>query len=163
MLGWYLLYCKGKKESIARLYLEQRSLSCFLPEAELECIKRGKRTRETVPLFPNYLFVRFDPYQTPIRTVLSAPGVASVVRTDGQIVPVETSLVVGLRLRLSQSSCTISELPVSGDRVEILDGPFANLQGVFSEPDGDKRSRLLLEILGQTKSIMLDNSQFRRC
>ncbi|MBY5921270.1 transcription/translation regulatory transformer protein RfaH [Ferrimonas balearica] len=162
MLGWYLLYCKGKKEATARAHLEQRNLGCFLPEAEVECIKRGKRTKEMVPLFPNYLFVRFDPFQTPIRTVLSVPGVSSVVRTDGQMVPVDTSLVVGLRQRLSQSPCTISELPQAGDKVEILDGPFASLNAVFCEPDGATRSRLLLNILGNQQHIALGNLSIRR-
>ncbi|MBY5978941.1 transcription/translation regulatory transformer protein RfaH [Ferrimonas balearica] len=162
MLGWYLLYCKGKKEATARAYLEQRNLSCFLPEAEVECIKRGKRTLVNAPLFPNYLFVRFDPFQTPITTVLSAPGVASVVRTDGKIAPIETAIVVAIRERLKRAAVSLMDAPTAGDTVEILDGPFANLQGIFREPDGDKRSLLLLEILGQQKPISMENQMFRR-
>ncbi len=162
MLGWYLLYCKGKKEATARSHLEQRNLSCFLPEVEVESIKRGKRTKDRVPLFPNYLFVRFDPYQTPLRTVLSAPEVASVVQTDGKILPVDTSIVVGLRQRLSKEPGSLSEAPQPGDRVEILDGPFASLEAVFCEPDGAERSRLLLEMLGNKQHIAVDNLSIRR-
>ncbi|MBW3138183.1 transcription/translation regulatory transformer protein RfaH [Ferrimonas balearica] len=162
MLGWYLLYCKGKKEAAARAYLEQRNLSCFLPEAEVECIKRGKRTLVNAPLFPNYLFVRFDPFQTPIRTVLAAPGVSSMVRTDGQLRPVETSVVVGLRQKLAANPLRIVDVPEPGDRVEILDGPFSSLHAIFTEPDGEKRSRVLLEILGNQQQIAVDNLSIRR-
>ncbi|MBY6186848.1 transcription/translation regulatory transformer protein RfaH [Marinobacter hydrocarbonoclasticus] len=162
MLGWYLVYCKGKKEKAVREHLEVRQLGCFLPEAEVASIKRGKRTVETVPLFPNYLFVRFDPYQTPLRTVLGIPGISSIVKTNGQVLPVETSIVVGLRQQLARSPKLLCGEPEVGDCVQILEGPFASLQGIFAEPDGDKRSMLLVELLGNQQKVTIDNLAFRR-
>ncbi|MBY5990764.1 transcription/translation regulatory transformer protein RfaH [Ferrimonas balearica] len=162
MLGWYLLYCRGRKEATARAHFERQNIGCFLPEAEVACIKRGKRTTELVPLFPNYLFVRFDPHLTSVRSVLATPGVSSLVRTDGQMLPVDTSLVVALRQRLAQSRPQLEQQPQPGERVAITDGPFADLEAVFAEPDGEKRSLLLLELMGQVQRMSVDNLSFKR-
>ncbi|SHH75758.1 transcription/translation regulatory transformer protein RfaH [Ferrimonas marina] len=161
MQGWYLLYCKGKQEATAKMHLEQRQIACFLPETEVERLKGGKRVKELQPLFPNYLFVRFDPHITPIRSIRSVPGVSSLVKTDGQITPVETSLVVSLRQR-DVASSSMRDLPEVGDRVRILEGPFAELEAVYAEPDGETRSMLLLQLLGKQQRLSMDNLSFGR-
>ncbi|GAA5186448.1 transcription/translation regulatory transformer protein RfaH [Ferrimonas gelatinilytica] len=167
MQSWYLLYCKGKQEKRAQAALENQHLATFLPEINVERLKRGKRVMEAQPLFPNYLFVRFDPCITPIQAIRSTPGVSSIVRTQGQLLPVETSLVVGLRQmqareQESKEPLTESSLPKSGEKVTITDGPFASLCAIYAEPDGARRSVLLLEMMGKTQRVSLDNLSFTR-
>ncbi|GAA4876978.1 transcription/translation regulatory transformer protein RfaH [Ferrimonas pelagia] len=162
MQGWFLLYCKGRKEALARTHLELRGVSCFLPELQVEKLKRGKPVMETQLLFPNYLFVRFDPFITSVQSIRSTPGVSSLVRTNGQILPVETAIVVALRQRLHQQQVQETELPQAGDRVTITDGPFVDLEAIYAEPDGKRRSLLMLEMMGQQQRLSVDNLSFKR-
>lgn len=61
MQAWYLLYCKRGQLQRAQEHLERQAVSCLTPMITLEKIVRGKRTTVSEPLFPNYMFVEFDP------------------------------------------------------------------------------------------------------
>lgn len=60
MKRWYLLYCKRGEQQRAKMHLENQSVECFYPEVCVEKILRGKRQMVQEPLFPSYMFVRFD-------------------------------------------------------------------------------------------------------
>lgn len=61
MESWYLLYCKRGQLLRAQEHLERQQVNCLSPIITLEKIVRGKRIAVSEPLFPNYLFVEFDP------------------------------------------------------------------------------------------------------
>ena len=47
-----------------------------------------------------------------------------------------------------------NRIPLSaGDRVKLVDGPFAGMEAVFAEKDGEKRVIVLLELLGKTNQV----------
>lgn len=54
------------------------------------------------------------------------------------------------------------EVPVPGDTVTIIDGVFAGLQAIYTEPDGEARSMLLLNMLNSQIKHSLDNRQFEK-
>lgn len=54
------------------------------------------------------------------------------------------------------------EVPVPGDIVTIIDGVFAGLQAIYTEPDGEARSMLLLNMLNSQIKHSLDNRQFEK-
>ncbi|WP_298442445.1 transcription/translation regulatory transformer protein RfaH [uncultured Ferrimonas sp.] len=174
MQAWYLLYCKGRKEKAVKQAFEQLGVTSFLPQLDVEKIVAGKKKLVATPLFPNYIFVRFDPHITPYSHITRVPNVAAIVRPNGQLAPVELSVVVTLREALKQrqaqqqrDQATAPEpapepRPNKGDKVKILGGAFANLDAVFDEPDGDKRSILLVKMLGKRQRLPMDNLGFRR-
>ncbi|MFI3246447.1 MAG: transcription termination/antitermination NusG family protein [Ferrimonas sp.] len=178
MQNWYLLYCKSAREAAVQSWFEQMGLGVFLPTIEVEQTRKYSRngvTKSTTkkvqkPLFPNYLFVRFDPHITPYSSVNGAPNVGGIVRTNGQLQAVELSLIMSLRARLAQLQQANESAPLGaepeplqeGEPLLITDGPFANLEAIFAEPDGDKRSILLIHILGQAQRLSTDNLSFQR-
>jgi transcriptional antiterminator RfaH len=50
---------------------------------------------------------------------------------------------------------TLSSLPSEGDSLYIVDGPFRGLDAVFSQPDGDQRAIVLINLLNQQVSASL--------
>ncbi len=63
------------------MHLENQSVECFYPEVCVEKILRGKRQMVQEPLFPSYMFVRFDFENGPsFTTVRSTRGVVDFVR-----------------------------------------------------------------------------------
>ena len=44
-----------------------------------------------------------------------------------------------------------------GDKVEVFEGPFAGLKGIFQTADGQTRAVLLLELLGHENTISVAN------
>ena len=76
MQSWYLLYCKRGQLQRAQEHLERQAVNCLAPMITLEKIVRGKRTAVSEPLFPNYLFVEFDPEVIHTTTINATRGVS---------------------------------------------------------------------------------------
>lgn len=76
MQSWYLLYCKRGQLQRAQEHLERQAVSCLTPMITLEKMVRGKRTSVSEPLFPNYLFVEFDPEVIHTTTINATRGVS---------------------------------------------------------------------------------------
>ena len=79
MQSWYLLYCKRGQLQRAQEHLERQAVNCLAPMITLEKIVRGKRTAVSEPLFPNYLFVEFDPEVIHTTTINATRGVSHFV------------------------------------------------------------------------------------
>lgn len=92
--NWYLLYCKRGQLQRAREHLERQSVNCLMPTIALEKIIRGKRTMVSEPLFPNYLFIEFDPEVIHTTTISATRGVNNFVRFGAlpAIVPRRSSI-----------------------------------------------------------------------
>ncbi len=78
MQSSYLLYCKRGQLQRAQEHLEQ-AVNCTAPMITTGKIVRGKRTAVSEPLFPNYLFVEFDP-MIHTTTINATRGVSHFVR-----------------------------------------------------------------------------------
>ncbi|WP_380184535.1 transcription/translation regulatory transformer protein RfaH [Kalamiella sp. sgz302252] len=161
MESWYLLYCKRGQLSRAKEHLERQAVHCLSPMIALEKLVRGKRTQVNEPLFPNYLFVEFDPEAIHTTTISATRGVSHFVRFGSLPATVPTDVIEALQ---SQTTVTLPdpELPQPGDRVLITDGAFEGLKAIFTEPDGEARSMLLLNLLNKQIVRSLDNRQFQK-
>ena len=75
-------------------HLERQSVNCLMPTIALEKIIRGKRTMVSEPLFPNYLFIEFDPEVIHTTTISATRGVNNFVRFGAlpAIVPRRSSI-----------------------------------------------------------------------
>ncbi|CAH5763768.1 Transcription antitermination protein RfaH [Klebsiella oxytoca] len=138
MQAWYLLYCKRGQLERAQEHLERQAVNCLMPTIELEKIVRGKRTTVSEPLFPNYLFIEFDPEVIHTTTISATRGVNSFVRF-GALPAIVPSAVIHQLSIYKPEGITDPETPHEGDSVLITDGAFEGLQAIFTEPDGEAR------------------------
>ncbi|MTD29304.1 transcription/translation regulatory transformer protein RfaH [Erwinia sorbitola] len=161
MESWYLLYCKRGQLLRAKEHLERQAVHCLSPMIALEKMVRGKRTRVNEPLFPNYLFIEFDPESIHTTTISATRGVSHFVRFGNQPATVPLDVIVALQSDPTEA-VTDSELPQPGDAVIIIEGAFEGLQAIFSEPDGEARSMLLLNLLNKQVVRSVGNRQFQK-
>ncbi|PHM73344.1 transcription/translation regulatory transformer protein RfaH [Xenorhabdus kozodoii] len=159
MGNWYLLYCKRGQISRAIENLERQDVICLTPTAKIEKIIRGKRTTVIEPLFPNYLFVHFDPEVIHTTTVNSTRGVNYFVRFSTYPAIIPQTLIDEL-MSVTEQEYIAPETPITGDTVLITEGIFEGIQAIYNEPDGETRSILLLNILNKEVTKVLDNKYF---
>jgi transcriptional antiterminator RfaH len=57
---WYVIQTKPKKEEEAKSYLSTKGVEIFNPLLETFLLRNGRMNRELKPLFPNYMFGKFD-------------------------------------------------------------------------------------------------------
>ncbi|MDG1496295.1 MAG: transcription/translation regulatory transformer protein RfaH [Porticoccaceae bacterium] len=154
--NWFLLQTKSKQESRAVENLERQGVHSFCPMMRIEKVSRGSRVVKREALFPGYLFVNFDNESVSSSSIRSTRGVSQFVTCAGAPIKVPESLIAQLRLRTDPSNDELfSDLPKQGDRLQVVDGPFRGLNAVFSQPDGDARAIVLINLLNQQVSASL--------
>ncbi|ABS46987.1 transcription elongation factor/antiterminator RfaH [Yersinia pseudotuberculosis IP 32953] len=161
MKSWYLLYCKRGQILRAKEHLERQTVNCWTPIVAIEKIVRGKRIEVIEALFPNYLFAEFDPENIHTTTVSATRGVSHFVRFGTQPAVIPATVIADMQAH-AVDKIIAPEVPKPGDIVKIIDGVFAGLQAIYTEPDGEARSMLLLNMLNSQIKHSLDNRQFEK-
>lgn len=156
---WYVAYCRSKQEQRAQLNLNNQGFTTFLPLIKLTKLRAGKKVTVTEPLFSRYLFVKLGA-GTSVSKLRSTRGVINLVRTGMQPAVVANALIEQLIQQQSvlQQKISSEQQFKPGDTINILAGPFADLPAIFDMADGDKRSVVLLQFLGQQHSVSIDNT-----
>ncbi len=152
MRFWYAIYTKPKKEySISRL-LSNAGIEVFLPQLRVRRLLRGKRKELIEPLFPCYIFALFK-YPEQYRLVRYTRGVRNIVGVRNRPIPVDASIISMIEERLVDGVAEIRPPEFKkGDRVEVTDGPFQGLMGIFEkEIPGRERALIFLDTIMQAK------------
>jgi transcriptional antiterminator RfaH len=78
--------------------------------------------------------------------------VANLVRFGGQVAAVPETLVETLRMSAAEPQ---HHRPIyqQGQKVRIVAGPFATLEGVFDMAEGGERATVLLDLLGRQSPV----------
>lgn len=157
---WYCLRTHNKREHIAAAHLKKLpSVEVFNPQLRLlRCTRRG-RFCNTEPLFPNYLFARFDLEQM-LEKVSCTPAVKFVLRFGGRLPEIPDAVIEDLQQHLAEvSSQVLTDAPIEGDEVEIATGAFVGTKALVTHVLPSKqRVQILLDVMGRsvTTELSLD-------
>jgi transcription antitermination factor NusG len=116
------------------------------------------RTKELeVPLFPGYLFCRFNPQER--LPILKTPGMIGIVGTAKTPTPVDSSEISALRT-LVNSGIPRQPWPFLkvGQRVRIEYGALAGLEGILQQVKGNNRIILSVSLLQRSVAAEVDSS-----
>jgi transcriptional antiterminator RfaH len=161
MKRWYLLYCKRGDQKRAQQHLENQGVECFYPQIDVEKVVRGKKKQVKEPLFPSYVFVRFDYEQSPsFTTIRSTRGVVDFIKFGSSPYEVQGDLVYELKEFEKSSNNEPEGCNVefeSGQVVKIKSGQFAGVEAIFHQKDGELRSIMLVKMISQIVPISIEN------
>ncbi len=142
---WFLVKTKALNENRVYTRLAGAGYEVLFPRYQ----KRSRRHRgvlETRPLFPTYLFVRFDPDE--LKTIKYTHGVSRVITFGTEPQEVGEEIVSAIRERMDEGGMvrleTKSVSIAPGQRVKIAEGPFAGLDAIFLEELPDRERVVLL-------------------
>ena len=161
MQAWYVVHTKPRKESLAEANLQRQDFETCLPWHKRATRNRGI-WRETIePLFPRYLFLRIDPNQQTVAPIRSTLGVSTLVTFGHRLAPVSDDIIDDIRQN-ADAQTGVQRAPEHqfnrGDAVAITAGPFGGLQGVFETSSSAQRVAVLLDILGKSAKVVLNQS-----
>jgi transcriptional antiterminator RfaH len=164
--NWLLLQVKPRQEVRALANLERQQAQCYCPLIQVEKLSRGKRIQVTEALFPGYLFINAQPQQGGLSytTIRSSRGVSKIVGFGAEPITIPEALIEQLKQREGSGLINAKEknLPLKGDKVNILEGPFKGLQAVYSHADGQQRAVVLISLLHQQTPTSLTNTQIQK-
>lgn len=161
MGNWYVVVTKTGRgdQDKAEYNLLGQSFETFNPKLRVETYVDGFKRIITEMAFPGYLFVKFDPAIRSASKINHTLGVSKLLTFGDVMVPMQDADMDALKTRF-ETRPVIDLLPKQGEKVEIGSGPLAGVEAVFDEPDGMKRSFLLLKFVGLEKRVSIDNSAF---
>lgn len=160
-LHWYLVNSKTHSEKIAESSLVHLGVEVFCPLLKQEKIIRRRRQTVIAPLFPGYIFARFDPKHQ-YRAVHYATGVRQVVTFGSVLAKVEEELIEAIKDRMERGYVTVqAATPFKpGQKVRIQDGPFQGLEAVFEcEMSDRQRVALLLKAVAYQARVVVRADQ----
>jgi len=168
MKAWYLLYCKPRGEARAQQNLALQEIETYLPTFPEEKLQKGQVTVRRISLFPSYLFVYFDPQVTSVARIHSTRGVIRIVGCKELMTAIDESVIQRIKMRehklmsqLLPESIAQPEM-VQGENICFTEGPFAELEGIFDESNGEKRCFVLFELMGKQQRVAVDKSAISR-
>jgi transcription antitermination factor NusG len=156
VLRWYACYTRSRHEKIVDRQLRERGYGSFLPLVPRESQWKDRRKTVEWPLFPSYVFGRFPLSEA--HNVLSIPGVATLVKSNGQPVPVGDAELENVRrfaraLRSQAVELERTAVFAEGDWVRVRSGPLEGVLGVVVQQRGRRRVRIGLEAIGQAFEV----------
>jgi len=83
-MHWYLIYTHSCHEKKVKKRLDRERLETFLPVAERWSLRKERRERISLPLFPGYLFVRTEMNATIYLKILRIQGVIGFFCNSGK-------------------------------------------------------------------------------
>ena len=163
-MSWFAVQTIPRAEDKACDHLRQQNYETYLPR--LRKRRRHARRVDVVlrPLFPGYLFVRFDPKRDPWRAINSTVGVIRLVGFGDVLVPVPDRVIEALRSLEDEKGIIVGAGPAlkPGQSVRILDGALVDQIGVLLEGSGAERVRLLVRLLGREVKVVMPGELVER-
>ncbi len=160
--NWYVARTKPRKEREAAAALTSRGVEVYLPMLRKTRVRTGRCQWE--PLFPCYLFARFEVPSYSWLAVRSAPYVAYFLGHAGLPSALPEGFVETLRTRVEQANREGLPTPFrTGEQVVITQGPFRYLSAVFDRrlsPSG--RARVFVQILRRLVPVELPEEYLRK-
>ena len=159
---WYVVQSKPREEHRAEHFLRQKGFITYLPLMEISSLRGLRNIIEQKPLFPRYLFCRFNPEEN-LPHVRWTRGVAKILPESTCPVSVDDEVVSAIR-NLEKQDGIIRKRPLKeNDSIRISRGPMKDILGVFERWTSDKgRVLVLLQFVNYQASVELHHSCVER-
>lgn len=160
---WYVVQTKPRQDERAESNLHRWNVQTFAPRVrELRRSASGETSYRVAPLFPSYLFARFDAEALTAKVRLTR-GIQRVVGFGEYATPVDDSIVQLIQEQVADDGFVRAREVQPGDAVEIIDGPLRSLVGVFERhARAHDRVTILLTTIGGQPRVQVDEGAIRR-
>jgi len=162
-LHWYVVQTKPKKEKSTISYLSLNGIEVFNPLIEAFTSRNGRSSKELKPLFPGYIFGKFDVEQN-YRLVRWARGVKKILGFEGYPTPISDEVVRVIKERTDPLGIfRVKHHFESNDVVRIKTGPMKDLLGIFDRWLSDReRVWILLRLIGYQPAVEIHCSMIEK-
>ena len=152
---WFILQFKSNSHHLAAKNLNRQGFETFLPLHDTTSRRISRFINTSKPLFPGYMFIKFDRAESEWHKINSTYGVSRLITFNSILKSIPTIFVDHLMKRydLSGKLIPIKKLK-KGDHVTVLKGPFANFIATVEKYEADQRIWILMDLMGRKTKII---------
>ena len=161
--------CEDKVARNLREQIDKRRLNAYfgeilVPTREITEIKAGKRVKVEKKFFPGYIVVQMIMNNETFSLVKLLPHVIMFLGARQKPIAVSEEEARRLIKQVEEGSTVPDDITYDvGQEVHVIDGPFANFNGVVSEVDNVKQKMTVtILVFGRETSVALDFEQVER-
>ena len=165
---WYVLHTLSGYENVAKTNLEMvvkkynmedRIFEILIPTEESIEERNGKKKIVTRKLLPSYIVVKMIYGDDLWHNITRTRGITGFVGPNGRALALTEDEVRRMKLEV----VTVNIDLYVGDKVEVIDGPFAGQVGsVISVDVENRRCRINVEMFGRDIPVDLEFNQIRK-
>ena len=174
MKSWYIVQSHSSfenkvaqliKEEAEKAKVQEKIEEIVVPTHNITEVKRGKRVQRKKKYFPGYVLIKSEMDNELYHMIKGIKKVSGFLGSKGTPVPVsdkEIEKILGqIKDGVSQPKSSI-EYNV-GEKVQVIDGPFASFSGLVEEIDEEKnRLKVSVSIFGRPTPVELEYSQVEK-
>ena len=161
-IPWYALHVKSRHEKTVHAQLQAKQQDAFLPLYSIKSKWADRWKTVCLPLFPGYVFCRFD--LAARYSVLATSGVIDVVRVGSEPAAIESSEIEAVQMIVN------SRVPAEpyadlakGQRVMMTGGPLNGLTGTLTSIRNTVRLVVSIELLCRSVLVEIDREWVMPC
>jgi transcriptional antiterminator NusG len=170
---WYVIHSYSGYENkvkanletrVHSMHMESNIFDVVIPMEDVVEIKGGKKVTVPKKVFPGYILVRMYMGDDAWFTVRNTPGVTGFVGSPTKPIPLsrrEVERILGVR-KEEEAKAEPRFKPAwdVGEQVRVVDGPFADFNGIIEEINVDQsKVRVLVNIFGRETPVELSFEQ----
>lgn len=155
--AWYAIWTRSHCERLVAQQLMAKGFQPFLPEMTVRPRKADAASVAQRPMFPGYLFLKHSMEKRSYIEILKARGVVRILEGGWhRLTPIADEEMHAIE-RVIESGASVDSLPYfnQGDRVRVVEGPLAGLEGLFVR-DKKNRGRLVVSVKLLQTSVAIE-------
>ena len=174
MKNWYIIQSHSSFENkVAKLIKEESEKAkisdkieeIVVPTHDITEVKRGKRVQRKKKYFPGYVLIKSEMDNNIYHMIKNIKKVSGFLGSKGTPVPVsdiEIEKILGqIKDGIAQPKSGV-EYSI-GEKVQVIDGPFASFTGLVEDIDEDKaRLKVSVSIFGRPTPVDLEYNQVEK-
>tara|TARA_B100001778_G_scaffold330162_1_gene332218 strand:+ start:88 stop:621 length:534 start_codon:yes stop_codon:yes gene_type:complete len=172
--NWYIVQAhsnfenkvaKQIKEECDKLKISEKIEEIVVPTHNITEVKRGKRVQRKKKYFPGYVLIKSEMNDQVYHIIKNLKKVSGFLGSKGVPVAVsqkEIDRILGqIKDGVVQPKTGI-EYNI-GEKVQVIDGPFASFNGLIEDVDEDKsRLKVSVSIFGRPTPVDLEYNQVEK-
>jgi transcription antitermination factor NusG len=157
MEKWYVLNTKPKKETQVEKLFQEGGIKVYLPKYKYE--------DKIKPFFSGYEFIYFD-FPAQYQLVRYTRGVKKVVGTREAPTPIPEDVIKKIMSREVDGLIELNkygEEPKEGSEIEVMEGPWKGLKGIFKkELTESDRVLILLNYVSYQGQLIIEKKKIKK-
>lgn len=162
---WFCAETYYAQEAVAVEELTRQSFETFLPQVWERRTKNRKIIRVEVPMFPGYVFMRFDRQHDNWPVILNTKGIRALLgphKSSPTAVPADLiHAIADNATHLNAEFAAMARAKLVGRRLRVTTGPWFGFEGQCVMHRGE-RVRLLMSLFGRETHIDTVTSRVER-
>ena len=172
---WYVIHAfsgyearvkKLLEEAIQRVGMEDHFGEILVPTEEVVEMRNGRQRKSERKFFPGYVLIRMEMTDETWHLVKDVPKVMGFIGGQGDrpaAIPDSQAEAILQRVQDGVEKPRPKVLYEPGEVIRVVDGPFADFNGVVEDVDYDKsRVRVSVLIFGRSTPVDLEFSQVEK-